>query len=91
MLNMENINNIELKKLAQYWKKIIFKYALGNKRSKVLEFLLKKLFLGNQFLETENLYKINNEFNSKTNKKVYKELDKNITGIKIIKLSIEEK
>lgn len=91
MLNIENIINIELKKLAQYWKKIIFKYDFGNNLSKVFLFLLKKLFFSNQFLETENLYKINKEFNSNKNKKEYILLDKKIKGINMLKFIKDEK
>lgn len=80
---------MELKKLAQYWKKSIFKYDLGNNLLKLL--LLKFLLLLNQFLETENLYKIINEVNSNKNKNVYTVLEKNIIGTKIIKLIIAEK
>ena len=65
-LNIENINNIELKKLAQYWKKIMFKYDFGNSLEKLLFF---KLLL-NQLLETENLYNIIKDVNSSKNKKV---------------------
>lgn len=91
MLKIENIIIIELKKLAQYWKKIIFKYDLGSNLSKVFLFLLKKLFFSNQVLETVNLYKINSEFNSNKNKNVYILFDKKINGIKILKLINEEK
>lgn len=57
----------------------------------MFKFLFKKLFLLNQFLDTENLYKINKEFNSNKNKNVYIVFDKNINGINIIKLNIEAK
>lgn len=82
---------MELKKFAQYWKNNMFRYDFGNNLSNVLEFLEKKSFFGNQFLDTENLYNINKEFNSSKNKKVYNEFDENIIGINIIKLKIDEK
>lgn len=63
----------------------MFKYAFGS----ILEKF--ELFLGNQFLETENLYKIVKDINSNKNKKVYIVLDKKIKGINIIKLDIDEK
>ena len=64
---------------------------LGISLSKIFLFLLKKLFFSNQVLETVNLYKINNEFNSSKNKKVYILFDKKIKGINILKLIKEEK
>lgn len=85
-MNIENIISIELKKLAQYWKNNIFKYDFGNNLLKFDLFLI-----SNQFLETENLYKIIKDVTSKENKKVYMVFDKNIIGTKIIKLNIDEK
>lgn len=83
-LNVENIINIELKKLAQYWKNIMFKYDLGKT-------LLNVFLLLNWCLETENLYNIVSEINSNINKNVIILFDKNIIGTKIIKFNIAEK
>lgn len=91
MLKIENNNKTELKKLDQYWKNIIFKYDFGNNLLNKFLFLLKKLLFLNQYLETENLYNINKELTSIKNIKVYKVLDKNIKGIKMLKLNSDKK